>query len=111
MELFKNVNKSQISRRTFIINLIDEINTLKSQDDSSQNKENTPLGKGKEAASIDTPVNKRVRRSVVETPSKECQFKFCNKNKSKDACTVCLKACCGKCAADITTVKSIICKT
>jgi hypothetical protein len=65
------------------------------------------LGKRKAAASIDSPINKRDRRSVVETPSKECQNKFCNKNKSKDAC---LKICCGKCGADITTVKSIICK-
>jgi hypothetical protein len=69
--LYKNMNNTQISRRTFILNLIEEIKTLKSQDDSSQNTENTPLGKRKEAASIDTPVNKRVRRSLVETPSKE----------------------------------------
>jgi hypothetical protein len=62
------MNNTQISRRTFTLNLIEEIKTLKSQDDSSQNTENTPLGKRKEAASIDTPV-KRVRRSLVETPS------------------------------------------
>jgi hypothetical protein len=51
--LYNNLNNTQISRRTFIKNLIEEINTLKSQDDSSQNKENTPLGKRKEAAVSD----------------------------------------------------------
>jgi hypothetical protein len=63
------MNNTQISRRTFILNLIEEIKTQKSQDDSSQNTENTPLVKRKAAASIDTPINKRVRRSLVETPS------------------------------------------
>ncbi len=67
--LYKNMNNTQISRRTFILNLIEEIKTQKSQDDNSQNTENTPLGKRKAAASIDTPINKRVRRSLVETPS------------------------------------------
>ncbi len=51
--MYNNLNNTQISRRTFIKNLIEEINTLKSQDDSSQNKENTPLGKRKEAAVSD----------------------------------------------------------
>jgi hypothetical protein len=50
--LYKNLNNTQISRRNFIINMIEEINTLKSQDDSSQNKENTPLGKPEAAASF-----------------------------------------------------------
>ncbi len=51
------MNNTQISRRTFIINLIEEMNALKIQDASSQNKENTPSGKRKGAANFDTTVN------------------------------------------------------
>ena len=104
--LYKNVNHSQISRRSFIISLIEEIQSL-----NTANKENTPSVKRKADVNIETPKStKKVRRSLIDTPSKECQIKLCNKNKSKAACSICNKACCGKCAAEIKVIETIICK-
>jgi hypothetical protein len=95
--LFKTINNSQISRRGFIIQLVEEIKEL----NKLSNRPITPI--------IDKRMNensspfsvKRIKLSEVSTPTKYCQTKLCNRNRSKGACEKCLKSCCITCAFEV----------
>jgi hypothetical protein len=104
--LFKTINNSQIYRRGFIIQLVEEIKEL----NKLSNRPITPI--------IDKRMNensspfsvKKIKLSEVSTPTKYCQTKLCNRNRSKGACEKCLKSCCITCAFEIEERIKIICK-
>jgi hypothetical protein len=96
--LYKIVNKSSITRRDFLIKLIDEI--------KKKFVENKPIELIGTPKNIRKRVNSNSNQENVSPKRVACQIKLCNNNKASDCCSKCKKAVCGNCSNE----KSIVCK-
>lgn len=99
--LFKSINKSKITRQTFIRSLIDELLELvKSKGRSTSTTPTTPvtpslLKKRTANSSVSTTPPSSKKTSLSER--KKCQIRLCNENKSNYTCNSCQKPTCGVC--------------
>ena len=95
--LFKDVNKSKISRRDFIIKLVEELsettkvsrNSQKSSSNSQPTTPKTPLTRNR-VASFDLNVDSTPSKIMdTKKDKKNCQIRFCNQNKTNVTCISC----------------------
>ena len=106
--IYNQVNQSQISRRNYIIKLIEEINEYANKNE--QNKVSTPVSQKRfaENSSPTSPSVKRTRLNLILNQSPKhritCQIMMCNKNKSIGECNLCKKLCCGSCTYHVERV-------
>ena len=84
--LYNQVLNKKLSRKKFILRLVDSLSgkELQEDDNGEENINETPLIGNK----------RKLSRS-------KCQVE-CKKNKTFDVCNKCLKYCCGKCTATVT---------
>ena len=103
--LYKIVNESEMSKRSFILKLTDEVLDLPvEQYELKFEAQESPTGDGGETASYSSL--KKRKSSGKRGGMKACQIRHCNNNKAIDLCYKCKKACCGSC----TSKKFVCCK-
>lgn len=94
--LYKKINRTRISRRDYIIKLIEEIEekfVVKSGVGGAKRKESTSEGTPKRVRHLTNEVDE-----LMVNEKKRCQVKFmCLDNKSIRVCERCNKSACGKC--------------
>jgi hypothetical protein len=92
--IYKEINNSKISRRDFIIKLIEEINVI-------SNDFGEPKTKKRKATAPRTPTStkshKSQQSSTPQSSRKRCQIRNCNGNMAKATCNSCNKFTCGIC--------------
>lgn len=112
--LYKEVNNSNISRREFLIKLVEEIFESLDSDTSYINKTikivekdlcywRNKLPSTSQSTSITSNnSNDSFLSSMSPTLNKKrksfgCQTKLCNNNRSINSCSQCSRSCCGQC--------------
>ena len=105
--LYKLVNESadasQMSKRSFILKLTDEILEL-CEEDASIESYDFDIDAPESSTDINSTSTKK--RKSTGRHAKSCQIRQCNNNKAIDTCFKCKKACCGQCVFK----KLIFCK-
>ncbi|RMZ95277.1 hypothetical protein BpHYR1_002883, partial [Brachionus plicatilis] len=99
---------SKITRRDFIIKLVEELyettkGSRNSQASSSNSQPTTPKTPAtrKRLASVDLNVDSTPSKKMdTKKDKKNCQIRFCNQNKTNVTCISCKKYCCGTCCKE-----------
>jgi hypothetical protein len=108
--IYRRINGSDISRRNFIIKIIEEIF------DHVSERRSKIMASPLQKLSINTPSPSTKRKSQFqpfassakrlfndnnEQTRAACQIRLCNNNKTAEKCSKCSRRCCGSCQSQI----------